>query len=87
MITQLLLDFVSLWAAGVIGLIPVLPPEVATGIGYWNVGIVEIANTTKNLGVIVPFDGIFMVIQWHLALVAFWALTLPLRLIMWIANR
>lgn len=87
MITQLLLDFVSLWAAGVIGLIPTLPPEVVTGIGYWNIGIVEVANTTKNFGFIVPFDAVFMVIQWHLALVAFWSLTLPLRVIMWIANR
>ena len=92
MIVQLVLDFFSTWVSGVISLVTQFTDELwgdqfAEVVGYWDSGITTIATFVAPLGILVPFDAIFTVIQWFLALLAWWLLIFPLRGVLWLAGR
>ena len=87
MITQGLLDFFSLWCAGMLALIPPLPGEWGSAIaGVADAGA-YFGSLLANLGPVVPWNTIGNVIQWWIASLTFWAAMLGLRLVLWIIGR
>jgi hypothetical protein len=87
MIIQTLMDVISLMVAGMLDLLPALPPEwfdalgAVTDFGSWA------GTNLARFGILVPFETVGFVIQWWAAALLFWALMMGVRLILFIAGR
>lgn len=87
MIIMGIIDYISTWLAGLIGLIPPLPAEWANQIDTMTDGGYYIGSLVAKFGPFVPFDTISSLISVWVGLLAFWAAMLGVRLVLWILGR
>lgn len=87
MIIQIILDAASYWVAGAISLLPPTPQALLDLLAGFNNGVAFMIAKIAPFGVILPFVQIGNVLQWWIGLLAFWALTLPLKLVLWLMGR
>lgn len=87
MIVQGILDFFSLWVAGVVGLIPELPESFDPAVGAIATGGTTLVAWVGPLGALVPFSAMTTVIQWWLGSLVFWGAMVLLRVVLWVFGR
>lgn len=87
MVIQGLLDIISQWIAGILGLIPPLPADwdgmldTITDGGNW------VGSVLSPLGAIMPYTSMTTVVQWFLGALTFWLAMSVLRLALWVLGR
>ncbi|QEO10010.1 hypothetical protein [Protaetiibacter larvae] len=87
MITQYLLDFVSVMVGGLVSLIPPLPSGSTEMMSGLTDGIARFMETAAYLAPIVPYEVFPTITTYWLALVGVWGAYLVLRFVLWAANR
>jgi hypothetical protein len=87
MITQGILDFFSLWLAGLVGLMPPMPAVWAQMLGDLTAGGGWLSGIISTTGPIVPWDAFAGAVAVWLGLMAFWAVMLGIRFVLWIVAR
>lgn len=87
MITQIILNLLAHMVAGLIALIPPMPPAVASSISEASAGMTLIATTITKAGILIPFDTITAIVGIWVTLLAFWGSLLTLRFLLWIFGR
>lgn len=87
MITQGILDFLSQFIAGIVRLIPAMPPELQTALGYLESFGTLMATYLEPFGVIMPWATFGQLITVWLGAMTFWLAMLALRLILWLVGR
>lgn len=87
MITQGLIDFFSVWLAGLIAFVPPLPPEAAQVVASIAEAGTTIGSVAGKLGPIVPFAQIGQAFAIIGGLYVFWAAMIIPRSVLWIVNR
>lgn len=87
MITQMLLDWFSSLFAGIVGLIPPFNTDTRLAVEFIDEGIDEAVSAVSNFGILVPFDAINTLIGLWLAAIGFWAITVVVRIVFWVAGR
>lgn len=87
MIVQGILDFLSQFIAGLARLIPPMPVEMTTAIGYVTSAGSSFATQLAAFGVIIPWGtfGTLVTIWW--GAMTFWLAMLGVRLVLWIVGR
>jgi hypothetical protein len=87
LISQIILNFLASAMAGLIAIVPDMPPEWDPAIA----GVTDFGNTLaatiSNYGIVVPFAAIWLVISAYLGVLGFWAAVQVVRLVLWLANR
>jgi len=86
-IIQNLLDFLSTVFAGLISLIPPLPPEAAQAVGMIEDGTSYVLAAVEPMGVIFPFDAFAIVVAGYVGCFYFWASMLVVRVVLWAVGR
>lgn len=87
MIVQNLLDLLSEWIAGVLGLIPALPAEFDAAVVAVESGGTLIGALVSPLGALLPFNSMMIVVQWWLASLVFWIAMVGIRAVLWVLGR
>lgn len=81
MIVQQLLDWLSQAAAGLLNLIPPLPPEVQSAVANVQSALASVGSWIEPLGVVIPFAAFNAIVAGVLVLFAFWLVMIPLRVV------
>lgn len=87
MIIQGLIDFVCLWIAGILSIIPPLPSWFSNGLSQITAGMTWVGQHVGGLGAVVPFDVLYNLGLAWLGAWTFFVAMLGLRLILWIFGR
>lgn len=87
MIIQGLLDLIVITIAGVLTVIPPLPPDFYTAVTMFKDIGVTVAEGVSKFGPIVPWGTVSMVLGWWVSAVGFWMLMLVVRLLLWAFGR
>lgn len=87
MLIQGLLDFGSLWIAGLLDLVPLLPEAVASALGWITDAGNAIAPTLGKLSPIFPWLIFQQVVSAWLSALTFWGAMLVLRVALWAIGR
>lgn len=87
MIVQGILDFVSSWLAGLLGLLPPLPSVFTQALGWvQNLGA-TIGQGAAKFSPIVPWDTFTQILGYWLIIMLFWLAFLAVRFTLWIFGR
>jgi hypothetical protein len=81
------MDFLSAWAAGIVGLLPALPATFNNALSSITAAGTSIGGMLAKTGVLIPWNEFTIVVQWWLGALAFWALLLPIRLVLWLVGK
>lgn len=87
MIIQFVLDWWSDVLASMVGLLPGMPAVVGSLTSDIVSGISAVGAYVEPLGVIIPFTMIQSVLAAYLAVLAYWAVVLVVRLVLWMFGR
>lgn len=87
MITQGILDWLSVLLAGLVDLIPPLPSEMQEALDWIGTGSQTIADFVAPLGIVVPFDAINAIVSVWIACLVFWGGAMFVKAIMWLVGR
>ncbi len=84
MITQSLLNWLADFIARAITLIPPLPDVWANSLAYIETAGAYLGPLVSNTGVLIPWSTFGAALAIWAAVVAFWALMLALRVVLWV---
>lgn len=87
MITQGILDFFSMWVAGLLEFIPPMPASWQTWLANIASGGSSVGSWISKLSPIVPLSVISVCIQAWVGALTFWLAMLGLRLVLWLVGR
>lgn len=87
MITQMILDALSQFVAGLIDLVPPLPYSVQSAVDGISSGLDSLSASFEPLGAVVPFEVIGGMLAGWTALLGFWAATVVARVVLWAIDR
>jgi len=87
MISQFLLDLFGSWVVGIVVIIPPLPDEVATALDWMADGGAALSAAVANFNPIIPWDLLASIISLWLGVMAFWGLTVAIRVLLRLLGR
>lgn len=87
MITQGIMDMFASFLSQLLVLIPPLPAEWTDAVTTVTGGGAYFGSKVAKLGVIIPWQTFWTVLQWWIAAVQFWVVMLGLRAILWLVGR
>ena len=87
MMIQGLMDFFSLWLAGLVSLIPPVPAEWSESVGMLSDGGVYLGGKLALLSPVIPWSVFGACLAIWFGLVQFWAAMLGIRFVLWIVGR
>lgn len=87
MIVQGILDILSQWIAGIVGLIPALPVDVLNALSNFTSFVSQLAASLGVYSPIMPWDALGIAINVWLGVLSIWGVFMGVRLVLWILNR
>jgi len=82
-----LLDLFGSWVVGIVVIIPPLPDEVATALDWMADGGAALSAAVANFNPIIPWDLLASIISLWLGVMAFWGLTVAIRVLLRLLGR